>query len=56
MMDILLDVRGESVVVTLENGRTLEGALLVGADGVNSAVRRQLFPTALPRACGYNYW
>ncbi len=34
------------VVLTLENGREVEGDLLIGADGVGSAVRRKLFPHA----------
>jgi 2-polyprenyl-6-methoxyphenol hydroxylase-like FAD-dependent oxidoreductase len=46
----------EQVVLSLADGRTIEGDLLVGADGVGSVVRRQLHPdepTPSPSAyCG----
>lgn len=44
------------VVVELENGRTDHADLLIGADGINSAVRAQLFPQARPRYAGYTAW
>lgn len=45
----------EGVVVTLENGRTETGDVLVGADGVGSVVRSVLYPgEAPPRPSGYH--
>ncbi|WP_256796363.1 NAD(P)/FAD-dependent oxidoreductase [Terrabacter sp. Ter38] len=40
--------RSDGVTVTLEDGSTLEGDLLVGADGVRSMVRRTIDPEAAP--------
>ncbi|KAK4488388.1 hypothetical protein RD792_004150 [Penstemon davidsonii] len=37
------DDSGEKVTVKLENGQTYEGDLLVGADGIRSKVRKNLF-------------
>jgi 2-polyprenyl-6-methoxyphenol hydroxylase-like FAD-dependent oxidoreductase len=36
----------KQVVLTLENGQEVEGDLLIGADGIRSSIRRQLFPHA----------
>ena len=47
---------GSSVRVELEGGSTHEGAVLVGADGLRSAVRRQLFGDEAPRYHGYTSW
>ncbi|MEN0138090.1 MAG: FAD-dependent monooxygenase [Rhodococcus sp. (in: high G+C Gram-positive bacteria)] len=35
--------RGESSVLTFANGRSVEADLVIGADGIKSVVRRQLF-------------
>ncbi|MGW3266350.1 FAD-dependent oxidoreductase [Streptomyces sp. NPDC001056] len=35
--------KGDSAVLTFENGRTVEADLVVGADGIKSVVRHQLF-------------
>ena len=45
-----------AVSVFLDNGETVEGSMLIGADGIHSTVRSHLFPNVTPRHCGYNYW
>lgn len=48
------DVSNDCVTARLTDGRRVEGDLLVGADGVASAVRRSLFPEEPPpRRSGY---
>jgi salicylate hydroxylase len=49
---VSFEARGERVALRAKDGRQLEGALLVGADGVFSAVRQQLFATPEPRFSG----
>ncbi|KAL9245795.1 hypothetical protein vseg_019403 [Gypsophila vaccaria] len=44
---------GNKVTVTLENGKTYEGDLLVGADGIYSKVRKNLFGLTEPVYSGY---
>jgi 2-polyprenyl-6-methoxyphenol hydroxylase-like FAD-dependent oxidoreductase len=40
-----------------ENGESVEGACLIGADGIHSAVRKQLFPAEGPPSYqGINMW
>jgi len=47
------DLQTDAVQVTLADGRTASGQVLVGADGVTSAIRRQLHPNeAAPRPSG----
>lgn len=50
---VSVEQRGERVHATFANGRTAEGDLLVGADGLRSAVRARVFPAAQARYCGY---
>jgi len=45
--------RGDRVVVHAESGRTFEGAALIGADGLWSAVRSQLVADGKPRVSGH---
>jgi 3-hydroxybenzoate 6-monooxygenase len=45
--------RGDRVVVQTEGGRTFEGAALIGADGLWSAVRSQLVADGKPRVSGH---
>jgi 2-polyprenyl-6-methoxyphenol hydroxylase-like FAD-dependent oxidoreductase len=44
---------GEGVRVQTNDGRMIEGAALVGADGLGSAIRAQLFSEGAPRLIGY---
>lgn len=48
------DARG--VTAVLADGGTIRGALLVGADGLHSAVRRQLVGDTPLRYAGYTSW
>ncbi|MGW6709827.1 3-hydroxybenzoate 6-monooxygenase [Streptomyces sp. NPDC054956] len=47
---------GDSVTVTTADGRTVTGDLLVGADGIRSAVRAQLAGDGPPRVCGHTIY
>ena len=44
---------GDGVTLTTEDGRTLEGPLLIGADGIRSRTRAQLFDDGDPLPNGY---
>ncbi len=46
----------DGVTAYLRDGREERGDLLVGADGLDSAVRRQLFGASEPRYAGYTAW
>ena len=45
--------RGDHVVVQTEAGKTIKGAALIGADGLWSAVRKQLVGDGKPRVSGH---
>lgn len=45
--------RGDGVVVTTEDGRTVEGAALIGADGLRSGVRARIVNDGEPKPIGY---
>jgi salicylate hydroxylase len=47
------DDRGDGVRVRTEDGRTFEGAAVIGADGLRSRIRAQLFDDGDPRPIGY---
>ena len=46
----------DGVTVQFADGTTARGDLLVGADGLHSAVRAQLFGATPPRYAGYTAW
>ena len=48
------DQDGSSVTANLANGDTVTGALLVGADGLHSAVRAKLVGDGAPRTSGHS--
>jgi 2-polyprenyl-6-methoxyphenol hydroxylase-like FAD-dependent oxidoreductase len=46
----------DGVTVELSDGSSERGTLLIGADGINSAVRTQLRGPLVPRYAGYTTW
>lgn len=51
-----LEQRSHGVVATLADGRVIRGDVLIGADGIFSAVRKDLFPDEDPDYAGYVCW
>lgn len=51
-----LDFDADGVSAGFSNGETTRADLVVGADGIFSAVRRQLLPQAMPSYVGYIAW
>jgi len=47
---------GARTVVQFEDGSTLETDYLLAAEGIHSAIRRQLLPDSKPRYAGYTCW
>ena len=45
----------DGVAVKLEDGQQVMGNALIGADGIESTVRAELQPDALPSFAGYQY-
>ncbi len=61
--DLVLDAEvagfaetADGVSVRLADGRSFAGDLLIGADGIHSALRRQLLGDGLPLYAGYFCW
>ncbi len=54
----VVDVRqdADGVTAVLSDGEEVRGSVLVGADGIHSAVRRVLFGEVAPRYAGYTCW
>ena len=51
-----LQIDGEIVCAHFADGRTESADLLIGADGIRSTVRQQLFPNATTQYAGYVAW
>lgn len=51
-----VESRAERAVARFKNGHVDEADLVVGADGIKSAVRASLFGTEEPRYSGYTCW
>jgi salicylate hydroxylase len=51
-----IDQDASGVTLTLANGETAHGDILIGADGIHSTVRAQLFGKELPRYTGNVAW
>jgi 2-polyprenyl-6-methoxyphenol hydroxylase-like FAD-dependent oxidoreductase len=47
---------GEGVTAQFADGREVRGDFLIGADGINSVIRAQLFGKSKPRYSGYTAW
>ncbi|MDB5594626.1 MAG: hypothetical protein JWM36_1587 [Hyphomicrobiales bacterium] len=45
--------QGDHVVVTTQDGRRIEGAIVIGADGIRSRIRTQILGTSEPVPTGY---
>ncbi len=46
----------KGVEVSFTDGSTATGDFLIAADGIHSAIRRQLLPSSQPRYAGYTCW
>jgi 2-polyprenyl-6-methoxyphenol hydroxylase-like FAD-dependent oxidoreductase len=53
---ITIENKADGVIVRFADGREAFGDLLVGADGLHSAVRSQLHGPSKPRYAGYTCW
>ncbi len=53
---VKVEQSNSSVTVSARDGRTFEADCLIAADGIRSAVRSQMFPSAKPVYSGYQAW
>lgn len=51
-----IEAAGDSVHVHFADGTTDAAAIVIAADGIHSAIRRQLLPHVHPRYAGYTCW
>lgn len=51
-----VQLKADGARVTFTNGKVVDAAVLVGADGVHSVVRERLHKTAKPRYSGNVFW
>ncbi len=51
-----VNMAGDQVSVTLENGQSIESDIVVAADGMHSAIRRSLFGEIAPHETGFDAW
>lgn len=53
---VAVDEQENRVKVTFSNGHTDQADIVVGADGIHSRIRQQLFGSDTPRYAGYTCW
>jgi len=46
----------QQITATFAGGETAQADLLIGADGIHSAIRAQIWPQVKPRYAGYTAW
>src|SRR5262249_11520121 len=51
-----VDQDEQGVTASFADGRQARGSVLIGADGLRSVVRRQLFDASAPRYAGFSAW
>lgn len=44
------------ITASFADRQRVRGRLLIGADGIHSSIRQQLFPQSIPRYAGYTAW
>ena len=49
-------LEGDQAIVKFENNQQAVADFIIGADGINSVIRQQLFPESMPRYSGQTCW
>ncbi len=50
------ETTGQGVVAMCADGRTASADILIGADGIQSTIRKRVAGVAPPADCGYVFW